>query len=228
MQIDRRPLIVSAAQKAAILDILNDQRLFAEVRAGKLMRNFNHILRFSCTASLLYHDLAGFMRKNHGGQFQTKIAISKMQLWMGGRSQRAVQDDIRELTLSGPLPLIRKLVPGGMGGRRTLYGFVLNPFDLAEQQLTQAQTARRGTINIATRPPIQIVEQLPSDSCPTDHQIEWFASYGGEQPEYGAPETNEYYWMRDHTSQCERCDKRVNQAADRIEREGDDREQDAA
>lgn len=212
------PLIISAAQKAKMLAILNDEQLWADTRAGKLMRNFNHLLRFSCSASLLYHDLAGFMRKGHGGSYQTKIAISKMQQWMGGRCERAVQADIRELTLGGPLPLICKLEQGGLGGRRTLYGFVLDPFALAEQQLRHSQTAPRGLKNVATRPPIQVVEGRDGDSCATDEQVEWFAAYDGE-PAYGAPESALYHWMRDHCSACDLCEGRVDRAHDRHERE---------
>jgi hypothetical protein len=54
-----QPLTISAKDKARILSILNEN-LFFEVRAGKLLRNYNHLLRFSCAAKNI--ALSGYCR----------------------------------------------------------------------------------------------------------------------------------------------------------------------
>ena len=212
------PLVLSVEQKNKILSILNE-KLFYEVRAGKLMRNFNHVLGFSCTASLLYRDIAGLMGASKTRRpDEVQVGISVMRRWMSGRSpqgsikeraSRAVQNDIRELTLSGPLPLIEKRVQGGLGGKRTVYSFVTDPFKLAERQLTRAKYAAAGEHNISTRAAIQIIDAVSGDRCLTERQVEWFAATDGE-PEYDDPDEREYYWIRDHIADCAACTERVN------------------
>src|SRR5687768_588105 len=199
-------LVVSVNQKDRIIAILNDGKLFAEVRAGKLMRNFNHLLSFSPSANILYRDIAALMGQSRGRRNdETQVGIMVMERWLG-KKKRAVQNDIRELTLSGALPLLEKREPGGLGGKRTVYAWVRDPFSLAEKQLLRAREAQPGDVNVATRAPIQIVDGDGTDRCPTDAQINWFADMDGE-PEYGDPESGHYFWMRDHTDRCERCDK---------------------
>jgi hypothetical protein len=133
-----------------------------------------------------------------------------MERWLGKKA-RAIQNDIRELTLSGALPLLEKREQGGLGGKRTVYAWVSDPFELAERQLLRAATAQPADLNVARRAPIRIVDADGSERCATDNQIEWFASTGGE-PEYDDPETRHYYWIRDHTDRCEGCGRQLDQA----------------
>lgn len=170
-----KPLILTVGQRDAIVAILRgeikaeakgNKRLFFEVRAGKLMRQFNYLLGFSDTANVLYRDVCGFMGSSYGrGRDEAQVGIDVMCRWTGLK-ERTIQKYIRELTLSGSLPLLEKRVQGGLGGRRNVYGFVLDPFQLAQRQALDARTATPEDDNVAIRAPIEIIDgqALPNRS----------------------------------------------------------------
>jgi hypothetical protein len=160
-------LVLTADQKEAILKILNGngkKKMFFESRAGRLMRAFNNVLGFSGPAHLLYLHLAGFMGiDKKRARDEVQVGADVMARWLGCK-ERAVQKFIRELTLSGPLPLIDKRVPGGVG-KTTLYAFVCDPFELAARQ-AEAALANCGARNVSTRPAIEIVGNADRSTLP--------------------------------------------------------------
>ena len=140
------------------------------------------------------------------GRDEVQVGVEVMSRWLGC-GERAVQKTIRELTLSGSLPLIQKRIPGGLG-HTTLYAFVHDPFALAARQAEAAAVG--GKRNISTRRAIVITDET---RCLTPGQVEWLASWCGEEPKDGNdPPSREFYALRRHLSDCEFCDACVNEA----------------
>lgn len=207
----RLPLVLTVDQRDEVLSILNSgyqkKQLFLVVRADRLLRQFNHVLKFSIPAQALYTRLAGFMGADKTrGRDEVQVGVDVMARWLG-IGNRGVQKVIRELTLSGSLPLIQKRIPGGLG-HTTLYAFVRDPFALAAKQADAAEAG--GSRNVSTRPRIAIVDQR---RCFTPGQVEWFASWWGQDPKDGdGPDSREFYALKRHLYACEVCEARVDEA----------------
>jgi hypothetical protein len=105
-------------------------------RAGHFMRTVGASLKFSIQARYLYVQIASLMTQTS----TAKVPTTAIRNWLGGVSVRTATRVIAELTRTGPVPLLTQTP--GRPGRPSVYGFVVNPWALAETQAKQAAETR--------------------------------------------------------------------------------------
>jgi hypothetical protein len=122
-----------------IVALLSNPKTGPGTRAAYLCRRFPSYLGISPRARLLYVLLAGFIGADHKTTGTICVSMRKLAEWLQC-SPRAAQNAVRELVRSGPFPLLTSLP--GRQGRASEYGFVCNPFALADRQELDAQRTR--------------------------------------------------------------------------------------
>lgn len=128
----------SEADRDKIIRILTNATTMWGARAGLLMRLFPQLVT-SVNAGYVYVLLAGMMGADGKKDGTISVSMKLIATWLG-KTPRTAQSAIRELTRSGPVPLLVE-VPG-RPGRVSKYGWVNNPFALLEAQLADAQRVR--------------------------------------------------------------------------------------
>lgn len=129
----------SEEDQKKIIWILTNPKTMYGTRAGYLLRMFPN-LAFSPRAKLLYVLIAGFIGADRKTDGAISVSMKKLATWINA-TPRTAQSAIRELTRSGPVPLLVE-VPG-RPGRVGKYGWVNNPFALLEAQAKDAERVRQ-------------------------------------------------------------------------------------
>ena len=123
-----------------ITGILGNPRFAPGARAGYLLRAHGEKLRYSPRAKLLYLLLAGFIGADKKRPGTIGVSMKKLAAW-ANCTPRCAQSAIRELTRSGPLPLL--LETPGRPGKVSQYQFVRDPFSVAAAQAADAERTRK-------------------------------------------------------------------------------------
>lgn len=123
--------------RRGIVRILSNKDYSPGARAGYLLREYGKQLEFSPRAKLLYLLLAGFMGADKKRPQSVCVSMAKLAEWLNC-TPRSAQTAVRELTRSGPVPLLLEIP--GRPGRVSEYSVVRDPFTIATQQA--ADTAR--------------------------------------------------------------------------------------
>lgn len=126
-------------ERRGIIRILSNAKYAPGARAGYLLRAHGEKLRFSPRAKLLYLLLAGFVGADPTRPERIAVSMRKLAAW-ANCTTRSAQSAIRELTRSGPLPLL--LETPGRPGRVSEYQVVRDPFEVAAAQLAAAARTR--------------------------------------------------------------------------------------
>lgn len=127
-------------EQREITRILGNPRYAPGARAGYLLRAHGEKLRYSPRAKLLYVLLAGFIGADKKRPGTIGVSMKKLAAW-ANCTPRCAQSAIRELTRSGPLPLL--LETPGRPGRVSEYQFVRDPFTVAVAQAADAERTRK-------------------------------------------------------------------------------------
>lgn len=107
-------------------------------RAGIVLRKYPDVFAgFSLKAKIVYVHLSGMMGLDKDDPTSIAVPMKTIAKWLNS-TQRSAQNAIRELTRSGPLPLLKQEI--GRTGRVSRYRFVEDPF---AEALRQEQTAAR-------------------------------------------------------------------------------------
>jgi hypothetical protein len=110
-------------------------------RANYLFRTCADFLRFSPRAWLLYLALSGFFGADKKLPADSiRVPMRKIARWLGC-GERTAQRVVRELTRSGPLPLL--IEQPGREGRVSQYTFIRDPFKMAAMQEVEAVRSKR-------------------------------------------------------------------------------------
>ncbi len=135
----RPPLQPTPEVYYGIIAILSNPKTGPGTRAAYLCRKYSRYLGISARARLLYVLLSGFIGADGRSNGRITVPMKKLAEWLDC-TPRVAQSAVRELVRSGPLPLMTS--NPGRPGRASEYGFVSNPFALAEQQAEDAQRTR--------------------------------------------------------------------------------------
>ena len=125
------------SERADITRILSDPAYGVGTRAAHFMRQYGHRLTFSVRAKLIYVLMAGFVGQDKN---RFTVPLKRIAGW-ADCTPRSAQRAIRELTRSGPLPLL--LETPGRPGKVSEYRLVHDPFTVAAQQAADAERTRQ-------------------------------------------------------------------------------------
>jgi hypothetical protein len=153
-------------EQREITRILGDPDYAPGARAGYLLRAHGEKLRYSPRAKLLYMLLAGFIGADKKRPGSIAVSMKKLASW-SNCTTRSAQSAIRELTRSGPLPLL--LETPGRPGKVSEYQFVRDPFTVAAAQAADAERTRKHRQPDYSRAQLQAIRAGGADEL--DRQI---------------------------------------------------------